>query len=141
MRLSDRKKEQSDCEHLKTLLIWSGSLEASTGALTVIVPTLIVGVLLDAPPDRMSTVLGRFFGAGILSLGSAALLARNHVTSPAGLGVAYALTWYNVLAAVLLIWTVSIVGLGGLILWLAALGHAVMGLLFTKALVTLRKKS
>jgi len=125
---------------LKVLLILSGALEASAGALTVVVPPLVVGVLLGVPPDAMGVVLSRFFGAGILSLGSAALLAQNNATSPAGLGVAYAMTCYNVLAAVLLIWTVAIVGLGGLILWAAGLGHAVMGLLFAKALITLRNK-
>ena len=120
---------------LKVLLTLSGGLEASAGAAALIAPALVITVLLGVPAESASVVLARFFGIGILSLGVAALQARHDTESRAGISVAYAMTCYNLVAAVLLIWAVSVVGLGGLILWVAGLGHAMLGGVFLHVLL------
>lgn len=122
---------------LTRLLALSGTLETLVGALSIITPTLVISLLLGTPPDTVGIVLARFFGAGIVSLGLAALSARRHVETPAGLGVASAMTCYNGVAAILLLWAAAVIGLGGLILWAAAIGHAALGLLFVQAFVDL----
>jgi hypothetical protein len=43
------------------------------------------------------------------------------------------------LAAVVLIWAAAGLGLGGLLLWGAGIGHAVLGALFVAALVGARR--
>jgi len=124
---------------LKLLLTLSGGLEALTGVVALISPALVIGVLLGGPADAVALVLARLFGAGIFSLGLACLKARDHAGSPAGLAVSVGITSYNVLAAVLIIWAAAVLGLGGPALWAAGVGHAVLGGLFARALVMLRR--
>jgi len=119
-------------------LTLSGGLEAVAGTAALIVPALVITVLLGVPAESASVVLARFCGIGILSLGVAALQARHDTESRAGIGVAYAMTCYNLVAAVLLIWAVAVVGLGGLILWVAGLGHAMLGGVFVHVLLRSR---
>lgn len=45
----------------------------------------------------------------------------------------------DLLAAVVIIWAAAGLGLGGLILWAAGIGHAVLGALFVSALVVSRQ--
>jgi hypothetical protein len=80
--------------------------------------------------------VARLFGAGVFALGLACVKARHDVASPAGLAVSIGITSYNVLAAVVLIWTAAGSDLGGLLLWGAGIGHAALGLLFVSALMT-----
>jgi hypothetical protein len=120
---------------LKVLLTLSGGLEASAGTAALIAPDLVITVLLGVPAESASVVLARFFGIGILSLGVSALQARHDTESRAGISMAYAMTCYNLVAALLLIWAVSVVGLGGVILWVAGLGHAMLGGVFLHVLL------
>jgi hypothetical protein len=119
---------------LKLLLTVSGSLEALVGVLTLISPTTAVSLLLGVPVDPIASVLTRLFGAGVFALGLACLKARNDTGSPAGLAVSIGITSYNLLAAVVLIWAAAGLGLGGLLLWAAGIGHAVLGALFVAGL-------
>lgn len=119
---------------LKLLLTLSGGLEALTGALALIGPAMVIGLLLGRPPDEVVLVLARLLGAGIFALGLACLKARDDIGSPAGLAVVYAITSYNVLATVLLVWAAASMGLGGPILWAAGIGHALFSALFVHAL-------
>jgi hypothetical protein len=80
--------------------------------------------------------MARLFGAGVFALGLACVKARHDVASPAGLAVSIGITAYNFLAAVVLLWTAAEMGLGGLLLWGAGIGHAALGLLFVSALMT-----
>lgn len=120
---------------LKVLLTLSGGLEAAAGVTALIAPALVVTVLLGVPAESASLVLARFFGIGILSLGVAALQARHDTESRAGISVAYALVCYNLVAAVLLVWAVAVVGFGGMVLWAAGIGHALIGAAFLRALM------
>jgi hypothetical protein len=124
---------------LKLLLTISGGLEALVGVLALISPAILTDVLTGGPAAAGTIVLARFFGAGVFALGLACLKARDDVRSPAGLAVSIGITSYNVLAAVVLFWTAAASGLGGLLLWGAGIGHAVLGALFISAIVTLRR--
>ena len=89
--------------------------------------------------DPIASVLARLFGAGVFALGLACLKARHDAASPAGVAVSTGITAYNLLAAVVLLWTAAASGLGGLLLWGAGIGHAVLGALFVSALVSSRR--
>ena len=123
---------------LRLLLTLSGSLEVLVGVLALVSPTMAVTMLLGVPVDPIASVLTRLFGAGVFALGLACLKARDDVGSAAGLAVSVGITSYNVLAAVVIIWAAAGLGLGGLLLWGAGIGHAVLGALFVSALVTSR---
>ena len=115
---------------LRLLLTLSGGLEIFAGLPALITPAPVVSLLLGSPPDSIGVVLARLFSAGVFALGLACLKARNDVGSSAGLAVSIGITAYNVLAAVVLLWTAAGSGLGGLLLWGAGIVHAVFGVLF-----------
>ena len=125
---------------LETLAEFSAAvLKYSRGCRTLITPGPLVSLLLGGPVDPIAAVLARLFGAGVFALGLACLKARDHAGTPAGLAVSLGITSYNVLAAVVLFWTAAGSGLGGLLLWGAGIGHAVLGALFLWALVASRR--
>jgi hypothetical protein len=124
---------------LKLLLTISGSLEILAGLPALITPAPLVSLLLGSPPDSIGVVLARLFGAGVFALGLACLKARNDIGSPAGQAVSIGITAYNVLAAVVLLWTAAGSGLGGLLLWGAGIVHAVFGVLFLSVLFGTRR--
>lgn len=121
---------------LKLLLTLSGGLELLAGLLALITPVTVMAALLGGPVDPIAVVLARLFGAGVFALGLACLKARHAAVSPAGLAVSIGITAYNLLAAVVLIWSAAESDLGGLLLWGAGIAHAALGLLFVSALMT-----
>ncbi len=123
---------------LRLLLTICGGLEILAGSAALIVPAPVVSLLLGASMDQIASILARLFGAGVFALGLACLKARHDAASPAGVAVSMGITTYNLLAAVVLLWTAAASGLGGLLLWGAGIGHAVLGALFVSALVTSR---
>ena len=124
---------------LKLLLTLAGGLEILAGFTALIIPAPVVSLLLGRSMDPMSSVLARLFGAGVFALGLACLKARHDAASPAGLGVSLGITAYNILAAVVLLWTAAASGLGGLLLWGAGILHVVLGALFVSVLVVPRR--
>lgn len=124
---------------LQLLLAISGVLEVLVGLLALISPAMVVVLLLGGSADPIASVLGRIFGAGVFALGLACLIARRDIASPAGLAVSLGMTSYNVLAAAVIIWAAAGLHLGGLLLWAAGIGHAVLGALFLAALVGVRR--
>jgi hypothetical protein len=124
---------------LRLLLTISGVLEVLVGVLALISPAPVVSLLLGAPTDSLATVLARLFGAGVFALGLACFKTRNDVASPAGLAVSLGITSYNLLAAVVIIWAAAGLSLGGMLLWVAGIGHAVLGALFVAAFVGTRR--
>ena len=124
---------------LKLLLTLCGGLEILAGLTALIAPGPLLSLLLEGPGDPISSVVARLFGAGVFAVGLACLKTRNDVASPAGLAVSLGIMAYNLLAAaVMLVWTAAGSDLGGLLLWVAGIGHAVLGALFVSALVTSR---
>jgi hypothetical protein len=119
---------------LRFLLALAGALEILAGSAALIIPAPVVSLLLGVSMDPIASVLARLFGAGVCALGLACLKARHDAGSPAGGAVSIGITAYNVLAAAVLLWTAAGLSLGGLLLWGAGLGHAVLGTLFVSAL-------
>lgn len=119
---------------LRLLLTLSGVLEILAGLPALITPAPVVSLLLGVSVDPIASVLARLFGAGVFALGLACLKARDDIRSPAGLAVSIGITAYNVLAAVVLLWTAAGPGLGGLLLWGTGIVHAVFGVLFLSVL-------
>jgi len=124
---------------LRFLLTISGALEALVGVLALISPAPVVSLLIKGPTDSLAIVLARLFGAGVFALGLACFKTRNDVASPAGLAVSLGITSYNLLAAAVLIWAAAGLSLGGMLLWVAGFGHAILGALFVAALVGTRR--
>lgn len=124
---------------LRLLLTLSGGLEILAGLPALITPALVVWLLLGVPVDAIASVLTRLFGAGVFALGLACLKARNDVGSPASLAVSLGITAYNVLAAVVLLWTAAGSDFGGLLLWGVGIVHAVFGVLFLSVLAGTRR--
>jgi hypothetical protein len=124
---------------LRLSLTISGVLEVLVGVLALISPASVVSLLLEGPVDPIASVLARLFGAGVFALGLACFKTRNDVASPAGLAVSIGITSYNVLAAVVIIWAAAGLSLGGMLLWVAGIGHGVLGALFVAALVGTRR--
>ena len=124
---------------LRLLLALAGGLEILAGSAALIAPALVVSMLLGVPVDAIALVLARLFGAGVFALGLACLKARHDAGSPAGVAVSIGITAYNILAAVVLLWTAAGLGLGGLLLWVAGIGHATLGALFVSAIVMSRR--
>lgn len=121
---------------LRLLLTVSGGLEALIGVMAIITPVATVSLLLGSPVEPIAVVVARLFGAAVFALGLACLRARDDVRSAAGLAVSVGITSYNLLAAVLILWAAVGLGLGGLLLWAAGIGHALLGWLFVSALVS-----
>jgi hypothetical protein len=119
---------------LRLLLLLAGGLEILAGLAALIIPAPMVSLLLGVSMDPIASVLARLFGAGVFALGLACLKARGYVGSPAGVAVSIGITAYNVLAAMVLIWATAELGLGGILLWGAGIGHATLGALFMLAL-------
>jgi hypothetical protein len=65
--------------------------------------------------------------------------ACDDVQSPAGLAVSIWVTTYKVPAAAVIIWTATGSTPGGLLLWGARIGHAVLDTLYLSACVTSRR--
>jgi hypothetical protein len=120
---------------LRLLMIVSGGFEALFGLSTLLAPDVLIASL-GTDPTVAAIFLARVFGAATLGLGTAALFARDQTGSPGGLAAAYGLTLYNVLAALLIVWTA--LSLGGAALWSTGLIHAALGALFVFALIKRR---
>jgi len=116
---------------LRLLMIMSGAFEALFGVAAL----LATGTVTDAlgtGTDAAAIFFARVLGAATLGIGIGALLARNELQTHGGLAAACGLTLYNVLAAIVILWTAA--ELGGASLWTVGIIHAVIGTLFVSAL-------
>lgn len=107
----------------------AGTDQSDTGG---IVAAQNAGGLDRSNPDRP-------FGAWVFALGRACMKARDDVKGPAGLAVRIEITSYNVLAAVVIIWTATGSDLGCLLSWGAGVVHTVFGMLFLPVLAGMRR--
>ena len=120
---------------LRLLMIVSGGFEAIFGLSTLLAPDMLIASL-GADATQAAIFLARILGAATLGLGTAALLARDQMGTEGGVAAAYGLTLYNVLAALIIVWTA--LTLGGAALWSTGLIHAALGALFVFALIKRR---
>ena len=111
---------------LRTLMIVSGGFELAFGVSMLVL--VARGASITAGMKEQATLLGIV----TVVLGLAALIMNNRLDTSLGMGTAYGLWLYNVIAALILIY-ISINGTDSLIRGGAAI-HAVLALLFTYAL-------
>jgi hypothetical protein len=117
---------------LRLLMIVSGAFEALFGIAAMLATSTLIDAL-GTGSDPAAIFSARVLGAATLGIGLAALLARDELQTHGGLAAAYGLTLYNLLAAIIILWTAA--ELGGVALWATGILHAVIGTLFVSALV------
>jgi hypothetical protein len=116
---------------LALLLSIAGVLETVVALGLLVDPPGVAAILLQTKLDAPGDVISRIAGGGLLALGIACWCARKTPLAPAGLGVAWALLAYNVVACLTLGWAGTAMASGGL----PALGASVLHGLFGAALL------
>lgn len=113
---------------MKHLLIATAVIEVGAGLALLIAPAFAVQLLLGAEISGAAIPLGRVAGAGLLALGIACWLARGAALSAAARGLVIAMLVYNI-GAMLVLGAAGIQSsTAGVVLWLAVLLHAAMGI-------------
>ena len=126
---------------MKNLLVVSAVVEIVTGLALLAAPSLVASILLGVPLDNAAgLIVARIAGAGLLSLGVACWLASLDERSRATAGVVVAMLFYDVIATVVLVYARVGGGFTSMILWLAALAHALLAVWCAIALSGGRKQ-
>jgi hypothetical protein len=113
----------------RRLLIVTGALEAATGAGLLIAPGLVASFLLGAALNESgATLVARICGAALVVVGIACWSARDEGQSSSVRGLMSGLLFYNVVATALLVYGWIGLGLRGIGLWPAALGHSALAI-------------
>jgi hypothetical protein len=111
----------------KPLLSVTGAIEAATGLVLLVAPSLLVELLLGAAPGTPAgETVGRVAGAALLALGVACWLAREDAAGHAAKGLVVAMLLYNVAVVVILVLAWTRLGLFGIALWPVGLAHAAL---------------
>ncbi len=108
----------------KSLLSVTGAIEASTGLVLLVAPSVLVELLLGAALGTPAgETVSRVAGVALLALGVACWLAREDAAGRAAKGLVAAMLLYN--AAVVAILVLAWMGLGlfGIAFWPVVLGH------------------
>ena len=112
---------------MKNLLVVTSVFEALIGVAMIISPAplvlLLVGTTLDSPGGLL---VARVAGAAALALGLLCWLARDDGQSCAARGIVTAMLLYNLSVVTLLVYAGFGIGLFGIGLWPAVLGHVVL---------------
>jgi hypothetical protein len=111
---------------LKKILAFAAIVEAGTGLLLLLDPAIVVRLLLGAEVSGVAILLGRCFGIALLALAIACWPGRQHVDG--GRAAFAGMLVYNALIALFLAWLGAVTRMGGLLLWPAAVLHAVVAL-------------
>lgn len=112
---------------LKNLLYFSSAAEMGTGLGLMLAPLLVVSLLLGAEASGVAIPLGRSFGIALLALGMACWPTGPRPRT--GSAAFRAMLVYNALIAMYLAYLGVVRHLGGVLLWPAAVLHAVVALL------------
>ncbi len=106
------------------ILAFAAAVEACTGLVLMIDPSVVVALLLGADVSGVGALLGRCFGIALTALGLACW--PSHGSSLP----AFRSMWiYNALIALFLAYLGTVERLGGLLLWPVVALHAVVALL------------
>jgi hypothetical protein len=108
----------------RSLLSVTGALEAATGMVLLVAPSVVVELLLGAVPGTPAGMtVSRVAGVALLALGVACWIAREDAAGRAAKGLVAAMLFYNVavVAILVLAWTNS--GLFGIAFWPVVLAH------------------
>ena len=111
---------------MKTRLLFKASaiVEVVTGLALLVAPTLVVGLLVGDGVSPIGVAVARVLGIGLLSLGVAGWESPGQDTR---LAPRAGLCIYNVGAAIMFVILGAYGGMNGILLWPAAVLHAVIG--------------
>ena len=108
----------------KALLSVMGALEAATGLVLLMAPSVLVELLLGAAPGTSSGVtVSRVAGVALLALGVACWLTREDAAGRAAKGLVAAMLLYNVAVIAILVLAWMSLGLFGIAFWPVVLAH------------------
>jgi len=110
----------------RKILVFAAVVEIGTGLALMLDPALVARLLLDAELSGVGPVLGRCFGIALVALG---LACGPRQTANGGSPAFRAMLTYNALIALYLGYLGTVGHMGGLLLWPAAVLHAVVALL------------
>jgi hypothetical protein len=109
----------------RSLLSVTGALEAVTGLLLLVAPSMVVELLLGATPGTPAGVtVSRVAGMALLTLGVACWLAREDAGSRAAKGLVTAMLLYNVVVVAVLVLGWTSVAPVGIAFWPVVVAHA-----------------
>ena len=112
----------------KLLLSIEGVLEAATGLVLLVAPSMLVELLLGAAPGTPAGIMvSRVAGVALLALGVAFWLAREDAAGRAAKGLVVAMMLYNAAVAVILVPAWTSLGLYGIAFWPVVLAHIGLG--------------
>ena len=114
---------------LKELLLVTAVAEVVTGLALLGLPAIVLLALLGIQPASVETLfVSRIAGAALLAIGVASFLARSDATLPAQRGLLTSILLYNVLVALLLVYSGLVLWMTGLALWPAVVLHTLLGI-------------
>ncbi|MCD6032227.1 MAG: hypothetical protein K0S78_4409 [Thermomicrobiales bacterium] len=112
---------------LKNLFLTTAVVEVATGLALLALPAIVLAFLLGIQSAIAETLLvGRITGAALLAIGVASALARDDAGTPAQRGVLISILLYDVLVALLLVYSALVVQLVGPALWPAVALHTLL---------------
>jgi hypothetical protein len=127
LRIKGAEMRASSASESKLLLSVMGALEAATGLVLLIAPSVLVELLLGVPSGTSAGMtVSRVAGAALLALGVACWLARKDAVSGAAKGLVAAMLLYNVGVVAILVRAWTSPGLSGLAFWPVVLAHTVL---------------
>lgn len=113
---------------MKLLLIITAVIEAVAGLALLLIPTVAVSKLLGVPLDTPTgLVAGRIAGAALAGLAIACWQARNGERGSPATGVVEAMSFYNLAAAMVLVYAGTRLDLRSALLWPAIVLHLGLG--------------
>jgi hypothetical protein len=119
------------------LLSVMGALEAATGLVLLVVPSVLVELLLGAGLTTAAGVtVGRVAGVALLALGVACWFARDEAAGRAANGLIAAMLLYNIGVVAILAFAWARLGLVGIALWPVVLAHAALAAWCVACLLT-----
>ena len=117
---------------LTKTLAFSVVVEVATGLALILNPGLVVRLLLGVEVSGIELVIGRCFGIGLFGLAFACWPDHQHSVSTTA--AFRGMLIYNALIAAYLAYLGTFGHLGGLLLWPAALVHAVVAGLLVRSM-------
>ena len=117
----------------RTLLALAAAIEAATGITLFVSPPFVAWILLGADVPGAGVHVGRVGGFGLLALAIACWPSAENAGSRTHVQALRAMLIYNSLAAAYLAYLRVGSGFSGILLWPAIVLHAVLALLFARA--------
>ena len=117
----------------RTLLALAAAIEAATGITLIVSPPFVAWLLLRTDVPGAGVHLGRVGGFGLLALAIACWPGAENAGSRTHVQALRAMLIYNLLATAYLAYLRIGSGFSGILLWPVIVLHAVLALLFTRA--------